>query len=143
MEYSWIKWDIIDPKYQNTIIINRSIRRQIKEFPWREIVSQNQCIFISFNQEDYDAFEFKEFVEFIKVNSFDEMVTVINSCKYYIGNQSMPLALAYGLHKPCLAEIYPEAAAYYCGLEKFHPSYSWISPSDSFLNLESFNIKID
>ena len=30
METQWIKWDVVDTKYQNIIIINRSVRRQIK-----------------------------------------------------------------------------------------------------------------
>jgi len=133
----WLRWDCIDEKYTDTIIINRSTWRHIDNFPWVDITKQNKCVFISFSGKDYEAFPYKENVDFIKVESFDQMATIINSCKFFIGNQSMPLALACSLHKPCLGELFDIDGIFYIGLEKYNNEYSWISATDHYFNYPS------
>ena len=42
-------------------------------------------------------------IKLLLIQNFDDLVEVINNCKFFIGNLSAPLAIAYSLHKPCYA----------------------------------------
>lgn len=61
----------------------------------------DKLIFISFNENDYLKFLNKTniFLQFHKVNSFEELCIAINSCKLFIGGLSSPLTIAHALFK--------------------------------------------
>jgi len=61
----------------------------------------DKLIFISFNENDYLKFLNKTniFLQFHKVNSFEELCVAINSCKLFIGGLSSPLTIAHALFK--------------------------------------------
>ena len=142
LQCPWLNSDIKNPKYMDSIIINRSSTRHEDSFPWESIVTKNKCIFISFTGKDFIDFPFRSKVGYIRVSSFDEMATIINSCKFFIGNQSMPLALAYCMFKPCLGELCYDASFCYTGLEKYNPNYSFISMFKRHIDIERFGIKL-
>lgn len=119
--------------YKGTIVVHRSLKRNIKNFPWETILVQNKCLFVSCDKDEYNKFRWKELVPFHKAESFDELVYAIYMCKFYIGNQSSPLAIAYSFMKPCLAELSKEAV-YYQGLTKYNSDYYWVSSNRSYLN---------
>jgi hypothetical protein len=54
------------------------------------------------------------------------LVRAIKSCKFFIGNQSAPLAIASALDKPRIAELNPDPAPFYMGEEKYSKNISWI-----------------
>lgn len=141
---SWTRYTT-NEKYSDCIVINRSFYRHINNFPWENIVTKNKCVFVSFNMKDYEVFPYKNNVELINVTNFHEMAQIINSCKFFIGNQSMPLALAYSLNKPCLGELYGPESIFYSGLENYNENYNWISADSSYLDdnlLNKYNINI-
>lgn len=111
-------------QFEDVIIIHRSLNRHI-DFPWRKIIENNRCLFVCSNEKEHLEFPFK--VEMYKC-SLLEMGIAINSCKLFIGNQSMPLTLASALNIPRLAELYPADENSYIGENMFY-----ISQSSSFL----------
>ena len=86
--------------YSDKILIHRSLHRNNNSFPWDSITSKNKCYFVTTNKHEYDSFKYKDRVDLIFFDSFDELVTSINSCKFFIGNMSTPLALAHSLGTP-------------------------------------------
>lgn len=140
----WIKSNKIEG-LEETILIHRSLHRHTPNFPWEKIVNDNRCKFITnINSiEEYDSFPFKDKVELLTCNTFNDFVQSINSCKFFIGNMSTPLAISHGLGKPHLCELYSVDEIHYIGDEKYVKDYFYISPSgnnnldgiDRYLNL--------
>jgi hypothetical protein len=117
-------------KFEDMIVIHRSPRRNIDNFPWETILKTNRnVIFVSCVESEYENFKYKNLVEFWHAKTFDDLVCAIYNCKYFIGNLSCPLALAYGFAKPCLGEL--ERESFYGTLTKYHPNFSWISKENT------------
>lgn len=108
-----IKEDIIfidtdkNEQYSNNIIIHRSRFKNNENFPWRFIIDKykDDIIFISDNKEDFDNFKY-DGIKFLKTENIYDASIIINSCKMFIGNESMPAVLAHSLDKPRLIEIH-------------------------------------
>jgi len=132
LNMKWLQFNTSDNN--KMIVINRSLRHNSDHFPWESIVKNNVCFFLTFDGTDYEQFAYKHLCTKLQVSNFDELMNVINNCHFYIGNQSAPLAIAYGLHKPCLAELYIHSSPYYKGLENYHNEYMWISDSQRNIN---------
>lgn len=80
--------------------------------------------------EEYKLFGYE--MEFYQSGSLKEHFDIINSCKYFIGNQSAPLAMAHALDVPRLAILNKADEIAYRGEEKYFKNFSWISDSDFF-----------
>jgi len=135
---SWI--NIIDAKnnqFADKILIHRSQVRHNNNFPWNNIVTKNKCIFITCNKIEYDIFPCKDNVELYLCSDLNEMIIGINNCKFFIGNQSSPLAIAWALFKPMMCELYPVDAISYKGISKYNENAFWINGNESHLaNIE-------
>lgn len=107
LEKPWIQVDT-DDKYKNIILIHQSSNtsRKLNKFlPILEnIIKNNNCLFITCNKSEYEAFKFKHLIPLELKSTLYEMYVAINSCKMFIGNQSSPLAMAYSLFKPLICE---------------------------------------
>lgn len=121
-----------NPQYKDNIVIHRSkkAQRHVGGFPYELILrSNNNCVFITCDESEYDAFilTYRNGTNGIKLKlcaDLMELARIISSCRIFVGNQSAPLALAYCLKKPCLAElIYPHCYinnAHYTEFNWFH-----------------------
>lgn len=123
-----------DDKFIGKILIHRSNHRHTSYFPWLEIVAKNKCTFVTCDQSEYNNFPFKNFVDVHLCSNLDEYVDALNSCEFFIGNQSSPLAIAYALHKPMLCELTPVDSIHYVRLEKYHSQMFWISHNSNNLD---------
>ena len=121
----WIEMST-DTDYTDTILIHRSvnIHRQLSSLLHLliPIAKENKCLFIGTKQE-YEQFVLKALVPWKNLPTLLEKYVAINSCKFFIGNQSSPLAMAYSLNKPCLAEL-TEGQFYN---KDMYPTFNWIS----------------
>jgi hypothetical protein len=92
-----------DEKWKDKIVINTINYRWPKNIEFKKLneLYPNELVFMSFHKFQYDFFETTTgiAIEYYKPNSFLEMVTIINSCKLFIGALSSPLAIANSLHK--------------------------------------------
>lgn len=139
ISYPWIKWHKYNNKFQNKILIHRglNIRRHTNYFPWTSILNttinnnNNKYIFITCDKKEYDNFQFNDLVELEVFDILEDLYTAINSCLFFIGNQSMPLAFAVAIGKPCLAELCVTDYMHYTGIEKYNKNFFWIHSSES------------
>jgi hypothetical protein len=75
---------------------NSNILQLMKENP------NDRIIFISKIESEYIEFKNRtgcNEIPFVKLNTFSELCVLINSCKFFIGNLSMPLTVADSLFK--------------------------------------------
>ena len=100
----WIKAPY-NPEFANKICIHSAPYRMNTNLNLSALIQNNpdlQVIFISSQDSEYEAYisatGFKE-LPFIKLESFEEMCSAIFSCRFFIGNLSMPLALADSMFK--------------------------------------------
>ncbi len=90
-----------------TIVINRTGRylqgRDPNETAWSDWIDEglNEVAVFVGTPEEHDQFnrQFNASVEYQPVSDMLEMARVIQGCEMFIGNQSMPLAIAIGLGK--------------------------------------------
>ena len=120
----WIFTSRRDKRCEDKVVIHRSHMRQNQEFPWEKIV-KNGAIFITSDIVEWNAFPWKKGVEVLVSDTVTEMAAAIASAKLFVGNQSMPFALASALDVPRLCELYLTINASYVGEEKYSKNISW------------------
>lgn len=119
------------PQLHDKIVIHRSYlvpHRINPQFPIRDVIKLNpgRCVFASTDPEEYNHFACKAEVPFLHLQDLSAMMAAIASCAFFVGNQSAPLALAWAMQKPCLAELNARDAIMYK-----HPDVMWyLSPTD-------------
>ena len=154
---SWVK---IDPDYGlgRKVLINRSKKANPNGYPdrctniidWNYLIENNDCIFIAFDLYQYRVFleeispKLVHKLEFVMYDSMVDFCRAIAGCKFFVGNQSAPLAIAQALNVPRLGELSNLDSVHYVGEEKFFPLMNWVSDADPNWHLgESLNkIKI-
>ena len=93
--------------FHDIVVVHQSLvpTRINPSFPWNEILQNNKCIFVTCNKNEYDQFSHKHLVNCHLAHDLDEMFSIINSCKFFCGNQSSPLAIAVALGKPVYCQF--------------------------------------
>lgn len=139
-EYKWLEADRIK-KYENKIIIHRSLNRHNPLFNWKKILNElkDDIVFVTHSPEEYNKFyaEVQDYrVKYKLLFNIKEMADIIYSCKYFIGNQSMPFSLACGLNKHRMVELYGDSCKFYMGEEKYSDKISWFLSVKEKLNRE-------
>lgn len=110
IEWATHPWlHIADKKseFENTIFVNcSSVSFRI---PSKQVLNntlskyeKEDVRFLTQSLDDYNLFQSITgyAIPCILVNSLEELVVCINSCKLFIGNLSSPLAFAHAMHKP-------------------------------------------
>jgi hypothetical protein len=91
-----------DEKWKNTVLINTK-NDKFKYLDYQSLYDKygEKLVFISLTKNNYD-----DFIEKTNINipfylspSFTDLCIAINSCEIFVGNLSMPLAVAYSLHR--------------------------------------------
>jgi hypothetical protein len=128
--------------YKDKILIHYSNRRvddNYDEF-LKDLLSQNDCIFVSFDENEYNNFKFKDLVIFDKCKNFNDLYSKIEHCKFFIGNQSTPLVIAHALFKSHLGMLYDVDAIHF--KDSFNSNYFWFDNqkgiSKNFININKF-----
>lgn len=95
------------PFLKDTILINRTLRCQNESISYAFLKEyQDRLIFVGLDSE-FDAFQLhsKIFtIQHFKATDFLQLATWINSCKVFIGNQSLCFSLAEALKVPRILE---------------------------------------
>jgi len=105
---TWLDFNKKDTKFENSVIIHRkyATERLNGEFPYKEIIDNHDAeYFISSNENDYNNFEYKSDIEFVKVESIEQWFTIINSCYMFVGNLTAPIVIAQALNKSRIVEL--------------------------------------
>jgi Rps23 Pro-64 3,4-dihydroxylase Tpa1-like proline 4-hydroxylase/glycosyltransferase involved in cell wall biosynthesis len=142
-DYNYGPWLKVDPDLgmKDKIVIHRSRKINPWGYPdrctdiidWDHLIQNNECVFIGFETWQYDFFiqeisqESVEKLEFVLYDSILEFCRAIAGSKFFIGNQSSPLAMAQALDVPRLGELSNGDSVHYVGEEKYFPKMKWIS----------------
>jgi hypothetical protein len=133
--------------YKDKVIIHFSEARSDNTYDelLLNIIKNNDCIFISNRDSEYENFKFKNLLPFKKCNGFTEIFSIIEKCKFFVGNQSMPLAVAHGLFKSHLGFLYSVNEIYLDALhykDNFNKNYFWFDNqgniSENFDDIKNF-----
>lgn len=106
---SWAQepWLAVEPAGEYAAVLNRTPRYQNARVDWPRLVADHpRGRFVGLADEhlrfaefvDYDDYEYGETRDLLAV------ARVIAAGRVFIGNQSAPLAIAHGLHKPVIVE---------------------------------------
>lgn len=132
-----------DKQYANTVVIHRKSRGGFNEhikFAYEQAIKRFNCVFLvqEHNKHLYDAFPLKNKPELMIVDTLEDVCKVINSAKYYIGNETAMTAIAHLTNTPRLIEmIEGPDAVHYTEEVKYFNNLSYI------INAESGNYYID
>jgi hypothetical protein len=117
--------------WENKIVIHSSTHHARRGHNWQMVLDmyEHRTVFVG-NEDEHKAFGFT--IPFYKPRSLYEYFIIINSCKFFIGNQSMPLAIAHSLGTPRLAMLNEVDKIHYVGEEKWHKNFYWIAENEQF-----------
>lgn len=127
--------------WDDKIVIHSSANKDRAGTGWPIVISmyEYRCVFVGHFKE-YDVFPFK--IPRYQPSSLAEHFSIINSCKFFIGNQSAPLAIAHSLGVARLAMVNEVDKIHYVGEEKFHKDFFWMAKDDSYFPALNFeNVK--
>jgi len=92
-----------DEEWKNKIVINTTNYRWVNniDFKLLKYIYKDDLIFISSDINQYDFFKRETNIDinYYNVSNFLNLITIINSCKLFIGSPSAPLSIAHSLHK--------------------------------------------
>lgn len=132
-EYKWLEAEEKDKSLKDKIVIHCSPQRHNPNFPWKQILNEADICLHPVN-ETFMLVGAKD-KEIKTVSTFNEMATVLNSCKYFIGNQSAPFALASALDIPRMVVLDVDPAAFYKNEEKYSSNVSWyLNDNDKYIS---------
>lgn len=109
----WIKF-LKSEDFSDTVVIHRNMtyrdRTNVRfNSILTEIILRKKCMFLTTEQRIYDEFIRQmnidpKCVPSYPVETLSELVGVLSTCKYYIGNQTSPTAFAVAMYRPMLCE---------------------------------------
>lgn len=117
--------------WEDKVVVHCSAHSARRGDNWHIIKSgyEGQMVFVG-NKAEYDLLGFD--IPFYQPISLLEHFNIINSCKFFIGNQSAPLAIAHSLGKPRLAMLNEVDKIHYIGEEAWHKNYYWMCGTENY-----------
>ncbi len=113
VEISTAPWLLapVDARYADRIVIARSERHHGRYRMWQKVVSRNKdALFVGLPAEHralQNTTQAK--IEFAPTRDLLELASIIAGCRLFIGNQSCPWWIAFGLGVPTIQEVFPDA----------------------------------
>ena len=135
----WIKYPKINLGFKDTVVIHRASYRTTNMIDWEQLIRDNDCVFVGFDQSQYDSFEYKHLLPFFKAENLGDFLAILNACKFYIGNQTAPLSMAHSMGVPKLAELWDQDAFHFIGEEKYFKNFNWVSSAHNYNCLDTIN----
>ncbi len=101
---AWLKAEP-DPRFKDEIVIARSSRYRAPGIRYDFLASYPNTTFVGLKEEYEDMKTMIPGLKYRAVDHFLELAQVIAGCKFFIGNQSFPFAVAEGLKVPRALEL--------------------------------------
>ena len=126
----WITYNKVDERFIGKVLIHRRNNpvRLNPTFPFAQIIEEHKdnVVFVSSNEEDYQAFPYHDMVPFERMTTLDNWFTAINSCGMMVSNLTAPTVIAHGLDIPRIIELPHTPDAIHCmGEEKYSSNANW------------------
>ncbi len=96
-----------DPATRTTVLLARSQRYRNEKLDFRFLADLPDLAFVGLREEYDDLRRQLPGLTWLQVDDFLQLARLIAGCKLFIGNQSLPFALAEGLKVPRILELYP------------------------------------
>lgn len=144
-EYRWIHCNDKKEDLKEKILIHQSVIRHNYYFNWLKILShtENEILFITNKDAEYEQFKsIFPYIQKYAINDIYDLLLALNSCKLFVGNQSMPLAMASALDLPRIAILQPNTATYYQNEINFSKNLSWFVDENNKFNSNNVIIQI-
>lgn len=110
----WLRVDRPHVVPGRPIVVNRTQRYQNDQFPWGDLVDRygDKMIFVGATHEHelFKGFSPHKPVPRLETGNMLDLARVIAGAKVFIGNQSSPMAIALGLGKNLIQEVWLENA---------------------------------
>lgn len=107
----WLTVDRADTIEGRPIMVNRTQRWNDPKFDWTALVKnhKHQMFFVGTSKEYemFRKFDPHREVPYVKTPQLLDLARLIQGCKVFVGNQSTPMAIAFGLNKPVIQETWP------------------------------------
>jgi hypothetical protein len=139
----WIKTSKNNHGFNDLVVIHRAPYRTTDKINWEFLLKNNNCIFVGFDWAQYLKFPYKHLVGFHKIETISELCSILNTCKFYVGNQTGPTSIAHSMDIPRLIELCDEDAMHYVGEEIYLPKLNWISNVHTAINLKTIDSYIN
>ena len=110
-------------KYNNYIVIMRSLRRQNKFIDYSFLSSYKNLVFVGLKNEFVDLKDKINNLEYFDSKDFLELASIIKNSKIFIGNLSFGYAVAEAIKVPRLLESGPNFPLVYPNGEKAYDFY--------------------
>jgi hypothetical protein len=101
-----IPWIEVVPVKEAEVVVNLTTRWRNVDFPWKQVYSKYKDVmaFVG-SQEEHAQFETHYgLVRHSKTKDLYDVASIIAGSKLFIGNQSMPLAIAHAMQHPTVCE---------------------------------------
>jgi len=105
----WIDCPISEITMQNKIIINTTHYRWPIHLDFNKLLElyPDDLLFISTNPSEYQIFLQKTSfsstnIPFIEIQNFNQLCSIVQSCKLFVGSLSGPLTIAFAFKKQCV-----------------------------------------
>jgi hypothetical protein len=95
-----------DPTWREHIVIARSGRYNAPAISYSFLSKYKMKIFVGVEEEWKEMQKMLPDIEYLPVNDFLQLASIISGCKLFIGNQSFPFALAEAMKVERLLEVY-------------------------------------
>jgi hypothetical protein len=145
-EYKWMIIEKIDDNVKDKILIHNSNKRHNEQFNWGSLLDSidEDVYFLTTSVDEYNAFRFKGHnkVKLYLVKNVNDMAIAINSCRLFIGNQSLPFAIASSLDILRICELHSSSSEFYTGEHKYSEKISWFLNTNNKHNSNLINIQI-
>ena len=137
----WLSTDNVSSKVGRKIVISRSSRYQNERFPWRRVLGKyaDDSVFVGTSDEHNDFSAKFIPIPFVETKDLLDLTRVIAASLLFVGNQSLPYAIAEGLKVATIQEtcawvpncVYPRANAKYFFHRRIKILDSWSEKSES------------
>lgn len=133
LEYGrWVQFDKKNDLFKNKVVIHRGLYRNTNLINWKFLVENNDCVFVGSDYKQYSEFKYRYNVPFQQFNTLSDLLSILNSCLFFVGNQTGPLAIANALNTPRLGELWDVVAVHYINEHFYTPEFNWISENDNY-----------
>jgi hypothetical protein len=129
--HKWINTSI-NNDFNDIILINVSVERLNQKIDFKKIMSAHgsNVKFICMDTKQYINFcnKTNTIIDCIKVDTFSDLCIAINSCKLFIGVQSMPFAISNAIHKNSIILFYDNfSKVLHDGLDKIWKNFLYLT----------------
>lgn len=123
-------------KYKGSTLICRSLTRHTNKYTSviHDFMEKNpgRYVFVSCDKSEYEKFPLKDKVTFEEIPTLKDLLIAIDSCDFYIGNQTSSTVLSYGINKEMLCE---SCQGNFYTRKNHYKNFYWFTDYNSNMNM--------